>query len=403
MFDAAPEEWRRGKMLDFFQLQRGFDLPVQSRKPGFVPIIASNGQVGLHDRAPIPAPAVVTGRSGTIGNVTFSEEPCWPLNTTLFVSDFKQSDPLYVYYFLQGFPLKEHASGTGVPTLNRNDVHAVEVCFPPLDEQRRIAEVLQSVDKAITATEQVERQLLTINFEVIQGLVVRGLAPSETRSTEIVEVPVAWEVTRLSDLLTIKHGFAFSSEFFRREGSDTILLTPGNFSTNKTLYFGPNTKFYAGPIPDGYVLRNGDLLVVMTDLTQDMAILGNAVRLHSDRRVLHNQRIGKVDLIDPARIDTEFARLLLNSKRVQSFVKTTASGTTVRHTSPSKILEIAVALPPLREQVEIAKIARDLEASCEQGSVADDRSFRSDALAQLTLSKSLIATDLLSGRVRVPT
>jgi type I restriction enzyme, S subunit len=158
MFDTPPIGWRRGKLLDFFQLQRGFDLPVQSRKTGSVPIIASNGQVGLHDQTPIPAPAVVTGRSGTIGNVIFSEEPCWPLNTTLFVSDFKQSDPRYVYFFLQGFPLKEHASGTGVPTLNRNDVHAVDVCFPPLDEQRQIAEVLRSVDEAISANHSAHEQ-----------------------------------------------------------------------------------------------------------------------------------------------------------------------------------------------------------------------------------------------------
>lgn len=171
MFDAAPLGWRRSKLLDFFQLQRGFDLPVQSRKTGSIPVIASNGQVGFHDHSPIPSPAVVTGRSGTIGKVIFAEEPCWPLNTTLFVSDFKGSDPRYVYYFLQGFPLKEHSSGTGVPTLNRNDVHAVEVCFPPLHEQRRVADVLRSVDEKIIATRTVADQLDTSIRAIIEGFI----------------------------------------------------------------------------------------------------------------------------------------------------------------------------------------------------------------------------------------
>jgi type I restriction enzyme S subunit len=194
-------------------------------------------------------------------------------------------DPEFLFARLQSGETRDHFRASckravNQASLNKSEIGSYAFQLPPFDEQRRIAAVLRSVDKAILATAQVEKQLLTISFEAIADLVVRGLAPSGTQSTEIGEVPVGWEVTRLSDLLTIKHGFAFSSEFFRRGEGDTILLTPGNFSTNKALYFGPNTKFYEGPIPDGYVLRNGDLLVVMTDLTQDMAILGNAVRLH---------------------------------------------------------------------------------------------------------------------------
>ncbi len=151
MSGEVPEGWTAGPLLDYFQLQRGHDLPVQDRKPGAVPIIASNGVVGCHDKSSLGGPGVITGRSGSIGNVNFVEGAYWPLNTTLYVRDFKGSDPKFVYYFLQHFPLKDHATGTGVPTLNRNDVHAVGVVFPPFDEQRRIAEVLQSVDEAIAA------------------------------------------------------------------------------------------------------------------------------------------------------------------------------------------------------------------------------------------------------------
>lgn len=147
----VPVGWSLGPVLEFFQLQRGHDLPVQERRPGTVPVIASNGQVGWHSMSPLLGPGVITGRSGTIGNVSYIQGAYWPLNTTLYVCDFKRSDPKFVYYFLQNFPLADHQSGTGVPTLNRNDVHAVNVLFPPLDEQRRIAVVLRSVDEAIAA------------------------------------------------------------------------------------------------------------------------------------------------------------------------------------------------------------------------------------------------------------
>ncbi len=162
-------------------------------------------------------------------------------------------------------------------------------------------------------------------------------------------------LTKLSDIASIRHGYAFEGEFFSTDEKEHILLTPGNFHVDQKLYFGTNTKFYDGPIPEDYVLDNGDLLVVMTDLTKDMAILGNAVVLESPKPVLHNQRIGKIEYHQD-KVDKNFLCFVLNSPFVRNKVKATASGTTVRHTSPSKILEVSVWFPPLPEQQKIAKI-----------------------------------------------
>ena len=390
--DELPEGWRVGPVLDFFQLQRGHDLPVQDRRDGPVPVIASNGAVGFHDKSPLPGPGVVTGRSGTIGNVSFVEGAYWPLNTTLYVKDFKGTDPKFAYYFLQNFPLKDHQTGTGVPTLNRNDVHAVEVQFPPLDEQQRIAEVLRSVDEAIVAADLALAQTKQVRQSVVDVLLFpnNGHHRSELRRF------------RLSDLISIAHGFPFKSEYFTFERVDPILLTPGNFSVEKTLYFGERTKHYRGPVPDGYVLEEGSLVVVMTDLTQDMAILGNAIEIPGGSVILHNQRIGRVSLLKPDLIDLAYVRLLLNSEPVQSRIKATASGSTVRHTAPSRILECEIELPPLDEQARIVEIAKSLDDLV----VAEERR-RSNveaigALAHLRDLRGTIAADLLSGRVRVP-
>ncbi|MGP5221087.1 restriction endonuclease subunit S [Psychrobacter celer] len=158
----------------------------------------------------------------------------------------------------------------------------------------------------------------------------------------------------IKNFASIKHGYAFSSQYFSKDKQDYILLTPGNFHIDKKLYFGSNTKYYSGPIDSEYVLSNGDLLVVMTDLTKNMAILGNAVILHSELPVLHNQRIGLIDTSSD--VSKEYLCYLINSESVKRCIKATASGTTVRHTSPSKILDIRAYLPPLPEQQKIAKI-----------------------------------------------
>ena len=127
-------------------LQRGFDLPVQSRRSGNVPILAANGPVGTHDSCKVVGPGVVTGRSGTLGKVHYVETDFWPLNTALWVKDFHGNDPRWVFRLLAWMHLERFTRGAGVPTLNRNLVHVVEVSVPPLPEQRRIAAILDKTD-----------------------------------------------------------------------------------------------------------------------------------------------------------------------------------------------------------------------------------------------------------------
>lgn len=163
-------DWERRPLLDFFQLQRGHDLPVQDRKGGDVPVIASNGTVGFHNVSAAPRPAVVTGRSGTIGKVNYFDGPCWPLNTTLYVKDFKGSYPRYVYHFLSVFPLTDYATGTGVPTLNRNDVHVVEVPWPDVAEQRSIAGALDAIEETVQVAGREIAALMTLKSNVADDL-----------------------------------------------------------------------------------------------------------------------------------------------------------------------------------------------------------------------------------------
>lgn len=168
--DGSRADWELKPILECFVLQRGHDLPVQSRSSGDIPVIASNGPVGVHNVPAIAGPSVVTGRSGTIGRVIFYEGPSWPLNTTLFVKDFRKSHPRFVYHFLCAFPLRSYQSGTGVPTLNRNDVHAVEVQWPSRSQQEEIAVALDALETAKNAAEQEHEHLLALKRSVMSDL-----------------------------------------------------------------------------------------------------------------------------------------------------------------------------------------------------------------------------------------
>ena len=126
-----PEGWEVGRLDDALILQRGFDLPTQQRKEGNIPIYASTGVTGTHNEAKVKAPGVVTGRSGSLGTVIYIDEDFWPLNTTLWVKEFRRVTPLYAFYLLSDLKLEQYNSGAAVPTLNRNDIHGRLVVRPP--------------------------------------------------------------------------------------------------------------------------------------------------------------------------------------------------------------------------------------------------------------------------------
>lgn len=127
-----PEGWEVGRLDDALVLQRGFDLPKKDRiEDGDVPVYAATGLNGKHSLAKVKGPCVVTGRSGSLGTVIYIDEAFWPLNTTLWVKEFKRATPIFAYYLLLDLGLAQYNAGAAVPTLNRNDVHGLHVVLPP--------------------------------------------------------------------------------------------------------------------------------------------------------------------------------------------------------------------------------------------------------------------------------
>lgn len=147
-------EWEVKPLGEIAPLQRGFDLPNPQLKPGPYPVVYSNGVLNHHAVFQVNGPGVVTGRSGTIGKVSFVEQDYWPHNTSLWVTSFKGNDPKFVFYLFTRIGLERFATGSGVPTLNRNDVHAFKVSIPPsTEEQTAIATIFSDMDTEIAALE----------------------------------------------------------------------------------------------------------------------------------------------------------------------------------------------------------------------------------------------------------
>ena len=196
MSESSSNEWTVLPLGDVATLQRGFDLPVKQREVGEIPIFAANGPVGTHNEAKVRGPGVVTGRSGTIGKVHYIERDYWPLNTSLFVKDFHGNHPKFIFYLLRNMRLERFHEGTGVPTLNRNNVHVVDVSLPPLPEQKRIAEIL---DKADNIRHKRQEAISFAQDELLPSTFRSRLGDPQSN-------PHGWPKEKLGDVITFIGG-----------------------------------------------------------------------------------------------------------------------------------------------------------------------------------------------------
>ena len=229
--------WNKLKFKEFITLQRGFDLPVDKMNDGKVPVLGSTSVIGYHNKAKVNPPGVVTGRSGTIGVIQYTEKPYWPHNTSLWVKDFKSNRPKFVYYKMQTLNLDQFNGGASVPTLNRNNLDNLIVQVPDISMQEKIADILSTYDdlidtnrRRIQLLEESARLLFREWFVYFRFPHLRqGYGGQvEHEKVKIVDgVPTGWERGKVKDLGVIVTGKTPSKKNINNfNGSIPFIKTP---------------------------------------------------------------------------------------------------------------------------------------------------------------------------------
>lgn len=170
-----------------------------------------------------------------------------------------------------------------------------------------------------------------------------------------------WQEYQLGEAINVKHGYAFSGSGIKTEETNVILVTPGNFQIGGG-FKSDKYKYFYGAYPDSYVLKAGDIVVTMTDLSKEGDTLGYAAKIpkSKNKKFLHNQRIGLIQILS-SEIEKDFIYWLLRTTDYQGFIHGAATGTSVRHTSPTTIKQYRFLLPPLPEQKAIAAVLSSLD------------------------------------------
>lgn len=384
------------RFSEFITLQRGFDLPKSQMKEGPYPVIGSTSIIGYHDRFKALPPGVVTGRSGSLGTVQYINQKYWPHNTSLWVKDFKGNDPRYVYYQMKGMDFARFNAGAGVPTLNRNHLDSLEVDIPPLGIQKRIVEILSAYDdlidnnlRRIQILELLSRNLYREWFSEFR---FPGHEDSSIDLTAPNAIPEGWVLKKLSEVADVIRGRSYRSVDLADDGGLPFINLKcfnrdGGFRRN-------GIKRYTGAYGDHHVARKGDILIAVTDMTQERRLVARAALVPSLDKEFG---IFSMDLVR-LQLKDEFPTLFLYSfLRYSGFadqVKHYANGANVLHLSPERISEY-LFLMPTTELIDsyLEKVAPVFELI----NVLENK------IDNLRLSRDALMPRLLSGEINILT
>ncbi len=204
--------WHTARLGAVLTLKRGHDLPGAQRQPGEVPVVSSSGITGYHNESKAKPPGVVTGRYGTLGEVFYIEQDYWPLNTALYVTDFKGNNPRFTAYLLKNALSHYQSDKAAVPGVDRNVLHELEVRTTDVTTQEYIADILSTYDdliennrRRIALLEEAARQLYREWF-------VRLRFPGHEHTRITNGVPEGWERVPLGDRVVLNYGKALKAE-----------------------------------------------------------------------------------------------------------------------------------------------------------------------------------------------
>lgn len=369
--------WTTHRLGNVATLQRGFDLPYRNRVFGITPIVTSSGIEDYHNVARAKAPGVVTGRYGTIGEVFFVQHDYWPHNTALYVRDFHGNDPKFVYYLLKTIDFASHSGKSGVPGVNRNDLHEELVLIPPTKaEQEAIAEALSDADALIESLEQLVAKKRQIKHGAMQQLL--------TGQKRLPGFSGQWEPKRLDDVCTkIQDGTHFSPKL---GGTDYLYVTSKNIgfgtldiSSAERISASEHAKIYAR-----CDVANGDLL-----FTKDGANTGNAAlnTLEEPFSLLSSVAMLRVD--KRKHVAGYFLYQVL-SPTGQQQIKELMSGNAITRLTLRKIRSLQFPIPSHPEQTAIAEILAEMDAEIAgvEAKLAKARQVKQGMMQELLTGKT---------------
>jgi type I restriction enzyme S subunit len=408
-----PEDWSNTNIGDFAPLQRGFDLPNRDRIDGKYPVVYSNGVMNFHNTYQVKGPGVITGRSGTIGKVHYVDGDYWPHNTALWVKQFNNAMPRYVYYLYSHIGFNRFSSGSGVPTLNRNDAHSFAITVPSQkEEQTAIANALSDVDELLTELENLIAKKQAIKTATMQQLLTgktrlpqfathtegeKKGQPKGTKLSELGEIPEDWEIVKFGSIVNYIKGYPFKSAEYTDSGIRVVRVSDTSFTSiknEKPIFVSESSRRKYKK----WSLEKGNIIFTTVGSKPPMydSLVGKAILVESHHEgFLLNQN---AVLIKPKLAAKNISNLLVSHFRTERYIdhieQIYRGNANQASITLDGLFEFEIPLPTEpEEQTAIATILSDMD---------EEIQTLGQRLVKTRQIKQGMMQELLTGKTRLP-
>lgn len=395
----VPEGWKESNVAETCEILDSRRKPLNSEerslRRGDFPYWGANGIVDYIDGWLFDEPLVLMAEDGGYFDEASDRPICHRLDGKAWVNNHAHViRPTAItrdwfYYWFVHRDITPHIKGGTRSKLNQKDLKQLPILVPPIHEQRRIAEILSSVDEAIAATRAVIEQTGKVKQGVLERLLTKGIGHTRFKQTEIGEIPEGWNVEALGSIvLRLEAGVSVNSESrAKRDGEVGILKTScvsaGTFNPEEhKAVLSTERDRVRTPV-------KGDCIIISRMNTPNLVGANGYVEKDIDDLYLPD-RLWQLSTSENAR----WLGYLLASDRSRERLSAIATGTSgsMKNISKSKLLELHFAIPSQAEQQAIASVVREIDASIE----ADSRTLKGQIA-----TKSALMSDLLTGRKRV--
>ncbi|MCU1134359.1 restriction endonuclease subunit S [Stenotrophomonas maltophilia] len=366
----GPNGWSVEKLATLVNVVYGKSPAEIERLDDGIPIFGTGGVVGYTSKALCDGPSVILGRKGTIDKVQRSDGPFWAIDTTYFTTPKRKFDWSWLYYAFSSFDLRKLNEASGVPSLSRSSLEALDVATPPLPEQQKIAAILTAMDDKLDVIARQIEATQTLKQGLTQTLLSRGVGTqdadghwvphAEFKDSELGEIPVGWTVAPLGQLIVKLMDFRGRTPKklgMDWGGGDIPALSANNvrmgyIDFDRECYLGSN-ELYAAWMAQGDTRKN-DLVFTME------APLGNVAVIPDDRRYILSQRV--VLLRANQRVKHSYLFQYLRSDTFGKILEANSTGTTAKGIQQKRLVQLPVVVPPPEEQGRIADMLGTIDS-----------------------------------------
>lgn len=198
MKKELPSGWREFQIKDICSINYGKGLGKNNIVEGNIPVYSSGGIIGYHNESLINSKGVIIGRKGNAGSVFYSNSPFFCIDTAFYVEPNDNIDLKFLYYKLISIKLERHKIDSAVPGINRDTIYSISITVPPIDEQKRIADILSTFDDLIENLKK-----LIEKKEIYKKGVMQRVLSGKVRFEGFTD---EWEFKSLEELCNIKKG-----------------------------------------------------------------------------------------------------------------------------------------------------------------------------------------------------